>query len=116
MKNEGNSAGTVSVILGILSILSVTLTFFAIFAPIHGLILGVLALFFALSQKKSNKNSWSKAGLYLAIIGIIINFVVLLGFISVLNNLSREYQTLCDVAGGCENIPAYLQSQQLGYG
>lgn len=113
MSKEGidNSSGVSSVILGILSITSIFLVFFAVFAPLTGLILGVLALFFAMAQKKSHKNKWAKHGMILAIIGIILNILLIFGMVSAVKDVLTQYSILCDAAGGCENIPQYLQSQ-----
>lgn len=66
-ESKDNSFGVASVILGILSI---------VISSITGVILGFIGLIFALKQKKINKNSWSKAGMILNIIGIIIGVIL----------------------------------------
>lgn len=115
MAKEGydNSSGTASVILGILSIVSILFTFFAIFAPVAGIILAIIAFVFALSQRKHTRNSWSTAGLTLAIIGFILNLLVIIGLISMVVSWMNAYQELCDAAGGCDNVLQYLQQQQI---
>lgn len=115
MAKEGsdNSSGTASVILGILSITTIPLILFAVAAPFVGLTLAIISLFFALSQKKAGKNNWSKWGMILSIIGIVLNLIVIFGVVSIIADLMNQYQSLCDAAGGCENIPNYLQAQQI---
>lgn len=69
-KEEGdNSFGIASVVLGILSI---------VFSSASGIILGIVGLIFSLKQKKRMKNSWSKAGFILNIIGIILGIIILI--------------------------------------
>ena len=63
-----NSFGTASVILGIFSILFSS-------PPLYGVILGILSLMFANKQNKYHKNSWSKAGKILSIIGIVLSIL-----------------------------------------
>ena len=63
---DNNSYGTASVILGIFSVLFSS-------PPLYGVILGVISLMFANKQNKHHKNSWSKAGKILSIIGIILS-------------------------------------------
>lgn len=70
--SSNNSCGTASVILGILSIL---------FTMNNGLILGIIGLIFGFQQKKKGKNKWSKAGIILNIIGIVLNILILLAII-----------------------------------
>lgn len=67
-----NSFGIAAVILGILSIVSTL----GQIAP--GVLLGIVGIVFAIKQKRVSKNSWSKAGLILSILGIILNIVALL--------------------------------------
>ncbi len=66
---KDNSFGISSVILGILSI---------VISGGNGIILGIIGLFFSLKQKKISKNKWSKAGLILSIIGIILGIVAII--------------------------------------
>lgn len=64
-----NSFGVAAVVLGILSI---------VFASFYGLILSIIALVFANKQNARQKNSWSKAGKILAIIGIILSVITII--------------------------------------
>ena len=110
--SSSNDLGLSSVILSIVSLSFIFLTFMAFLAPLVGLVLSIIALVFALKQKKRNYNKWVKYGLILSIIGIVIHFLIVIGMISVLNSVSSQYEQLCDLAGGCENIPQYIQEQQ----
>ncbi len=69
--SSDNSFGTASVILGIFSILFSS-------PPIYGVILGIISLVFANKQIRKHRNSWSKAGKILAIIGIIVSLLFFL--------------------------------------
>ncbi len=69
--SKDNSFGVVGVVLGILSIL---------FLSSGGIVLGIIGLVFSLKQKKLSANSWSKAGAYLNIIGIILGIIALVIF------------------------------------
>ena len=69
-KSGGNSSGITSVNIGILSVV------FAIFTPFLGIILGIISLVFSFKQAKVEKNSWSKAGTVLSIIGIVLSILL----------------------------------------
>lgn len=73
-KKGENSFGIASVILAILSIVFGLGILFGSFA---GLLLGIIALIFALVQRHEYKNPWSKWGMIIAVIGIILNIVLL---------------------------------------
>ena len=90
-KKSDNSSGIISVILGILSIV---LGIGVIFGSFAGLILGVISLFFAINQKKNNSNKWSKAGMVLSIIGIVINLLIFVLLITVLTKIAMQIQEL----------------------
>ena len=64
-----NSFGVSGVVLGILSISSISLL---------GVLLGVVGLIFSLKQNKKGKNKWSKAGIILNIIGIVLGVLSLI--------------------------------------
>ncbi len=68
-KSSDNSFGTASVVLGILSITLST---------VPGIILGIVAIVFANKQHKLEKNSWSRAGKLLGIIGIILGIIAVI--------------------------------------
>lgn len=75
MKEEkGNGFGIASLVLGILGIVM----FFG-----FGIVFAILALVFAIVQRKSYKNGIATAGLVLGIIGIVINSIYII-FIIVL--------------------------------
>ena len=76
-KEEDNSFGVSSVILGILGI---------VFAGLPGLILGIISIVFASKQEKYQKNKWSKAGKILGIIAIILGIAVIAINIWILKN------------------------------
>ncbi len=63
---DHNGFGIVGVIMGILSVLSLS---------IGGTVMGVVGLVFSMQQKKREANSWSKAGIILNWIGIILGIV-----------------------------------------
>lgn len=107
-----NSCGTAAVVLGIISIVFPCLTFLAFFAPFIGLALGITAFFFALAQRKAIANKWSRAGLILAIIGVVINVGILLIMLAIIAQIGMKYEELCTAAGGCENIGNYIATQQ----
>ena len=67
---DGNSLGVTSVNLGILSII------FSLFIPALGVILGLISLIFGLKQRRVNRNSWSKSGIILSIIGIVLSILL----------------------------------------
>lgn len=87
MKKDGgmstaNSAGIAGVVFGVLSIVlgfGILLGFFA------GFVCGILGLVFALIQRKKSRNSWSRAGIILSIIGLVVNifaFIVVVNWIA----------------------------------
>ena len=81
-----NSFGVSSVILGIFTILSP--------APLYGFISGVTGLIFSFKQKKISKNRWSRWGLALSIIGIILNilaYILLIRNPEILNQIISQY-------------------------
>ena len=67
MKTRDNSFGIAGVILGIIGI---------VFSSLSGVIFGIIGLVFSLKQKKLMKNSWSKAGIILNTIAMIIGIIV----------------------------------------
>ena len=86
-KIKDNSFGTAAVVLAILSI-----TFSTAIAKI----LGINGLVFAKKQKNIMKNSWSKVGIILNIIGIILGIAV---FTFALINFLKNPQFLAQFQG-----------------
>jgi Na+/H+ antiporter NhaD/arsenite permease-like protein len=114
MKIEGdNSFGLASVILGIVSLGFIFLTFFAFLAPLVGLSFAIIAFIFARKQNQLSANKWSKAGKIISIVSIILNGLIVIWGLYLLISAIREYNNLCEAAGGCDKIFEYLQSQQL---
>jgi hypothetical protein len=104
MEKEGsktNNLGVASVIFGVLSII------FSIGINVHGIVLGIIGLIFAVIQKKKFKNSWSKAGIILSIIGIVINIAIFAWLTTVIAGQIKDIQA----AGG---LPDFSQLQQYG--
>ena len=86
-EGEGNSFGIIGVVFGILSILSLS---------IAGIVMGIIGLIFSMKQKKVNKNNWSKTGMILNIIGIILGLIVTYIFV----NLLPDYISQLQLQGG----------------
>lgn len=79
-KPEDNSFGVCAVIFGILSIVLSS-------GNGIGITLGVIGLIFGVKQKKIRKNGWSKTGLILNIIGILLGIVFLIYTVTyIINN------------------------------
>jgi len=74
-KLTDNSFGIAGVILGILSVLSLNIV---------GIVLGFIGLTFSRKQNKIAKNKWSKYGLFLNVIGIVVGVVLLVVLINFL--------------------------------
>jgi len=91
-KVKSNDSGVVSLIFGILSIVSILFTTFAFFAPLAGLIFAVLSLIFGINQNKISKNKWATAGIILSIIGIISNIFVGILTYNILTNFAAQVQ------------------------
>ena len=87
MKKEAgdNSFGVAIVVLGILSILSLS---------VLGIILGAVGLVFSLKQKKVDKNKWSKAGMILNLIGIVLGILVIIFFFNYASSYLAQIQNL----------------------
>lgn len=77
-KTEQNSFGVASAILGIFSLMSSV--------PLYGIISGIIAVVFANKQNKIKNNGWSKAGLIMGILGIVLNILVWIFLIWLSNN------------------------------
>ncbi|MEK6811342.1 MAG: hypothetical protein AABX96_02420 [Nanoarchaeota archaeon] len=94
-KHRDNSCGIVGVVFGILSIVF-------ILVPVVGLTLGIIGLVFAFRQNKHSSNSWSKVGLWLGWIGVIVGAVWSIYYIKIVVEATRaaiDYQQLQAVQG-----------------
>jgi uncharacterized membrane protein HdeD (DUF308 family) len=68
-QSRDNNFGVVGVTFGILSI---------IFSSAMGLVIGIVGLVFAMKQKKKHSNKWSKNGIVLNIVGIILGIAFMI--------------------------------------
>ncbi len=75
-----NSFGIAAVVLGIINI------FFSLLIPFVGLIFGILVLIFGIKQRKIMRNGWSRAGIILGIITIILAIIIWIVAVYLLNN------------------------------
>ena len=73
--SNDNSFGIVGVVLGILSIVNLGM---------NGIFIGIIGLFFGLKQKKIGQNKWSKAGIILNIIGVVLGIIIIVLLFTVL--------------------------------
>ena len=69
MKNKSNGFGIAGMVLGIISIL----VSWVVFVGVVGAICGLLAIIFAVKQRKTNSNSIATAGLATGIIGLTLS-------------------------------------------
>ena len=105
-KGADNSFGIASVVLAILSI-AFAPGVFLIFAygPFLSIILGIVALVFALKQKKKSPNAWSKAGLILSIIGIVLGVVLAIWLINLMTKVLEGVQQLQESGALTQQLP-----------
>ena len=90
--HSDNSFGVAGVIFGILSILSLS---------VGGIAIGIIGLIFSLRQKKIMKNQWSKSGIVLNIIGIIIGIAVVIFLVK----YASDYLAQITQAGQLQGLP-----------
>lgn len=76
----------ISLLLGTLSIISVIV--FNFYAWYITVIIGALGIIFGFIGKKRSKISVANAGIILSIIGIVLTFIFLIGFIFIANVFS----------------------------
>lgn len=108
VKTSGNnSSGIVAVVLGILSIVFALTVILGSFA---GAAFGLIGFFFALTQRKNNPNRWSKWGLILTVIGLILNIIVIFALITVISSIAQQIQEL--QASGAFDQATFEQFQQ----
>ncbi len=84
-KDNHNSSGVVGVTFGILSLV-------AFLIPVLALILAIIGFFFSWNQKKCMPNSWSKAGLWLCGIGIVLGVTWNIYYIVGIVKFASQYQ------------------------
>jgi len=80
-----NSFGIASVVLGIISVISLS---------VPGVVFGIIGLIFGLKQKKINKNKWSKAGIIINIVGIVLGIVATVIIIVYASSYAGQLQGL----------------------
>ena len=77
-KEEDNSNGIVAIVFGFLSILNApNINLLIFYGPAIGIILGIFGIAFALKQRKIYRNKWATWGLWLSILGIVMNIAVI---------------------------------------
>ncbi len=67
-RTNDNSFGVASVVIGIVAI---------VFASLSGIVLGLVGLYFAMKQKSVNPNRWSRNGMILNIIALVVSLIVI---------------------------------------
>ena len=82
--SKDNSFGIAGVVLGIISVLFLS----------NGIITGIIGLVFSLKQKKLNANKWSKAGIILNVIGIILGIAMLIFLFKFSQGYLAQFQSL----------------------
>ncbi|MCH7568534.1 MAG: hypothetical protein IIA87_03860 [Nanoarchaeota archaeon] len=82
---QENSLGVAGVVFGILSVLSLS---------VGGIIMGIVGLVFSLKQSKLNKNKWSKAGIVLNIVGIILGIIAIYVLVNYAADILGQLQGL----------------------
>lgn len=76
--NTDNSFGVASVVLGIVGLVSVS---------ISAIILGIIGVIFAQKQRKILKNKWANTGLIINIISIILGAITfIISFTAIIKN------------------------------
>ena len=80
-----NGAGIVGVVFGILSVVSLS---------VGGIVLGIIGLIFSFKQKKAAANKWSKAGIILNIIGIILGVLAIYFLVNYASSYLAQLQGL----------------------
>ena len=80
-----NSSGIVGVVFGILSLLTLS---------VPGVVMGIVGLLFSLKQNKVMKNKWSKAGIILNILGIILGIIAIIFLYNFAINYLAQLQQL----------------------
>jgi len=103
-KEYDNSFGIAAVVLGILSIV---FSVGVLLGSVGGTILGIVALVFALIQKKKANNKWAYIGMILAIIGIVLNIALLIITVNAIRQIAAQMQLAAEQmqAQGALQIP-----------
>lgn len=92
--NIENNFGVLGVGLGIVAL------FFSLVQPLMGGLMGVVGLIISSKQKKVNPNSWSKAGIILNIISIILAIALMILLFTFLRELTNDPALLAQLQGG----------------
>ena len=86
-----NDLGIVGVVFGILSII------FALFQPISGFIIAIIGLVFSFKQNKVMRNKWSKAGIILGAIGIILSIIIVIVAFNFISSIANNPELLAQL-------------------
>ncbi len=95
IKDNDNSYGISSSTLGIVSLMLL------FFFPGGSLILSTTSLIFSIKQRKISPNGWSKAGLIISIIGLVLAILTIISNIL----LSQNPEILANVVSQSANAP-----------
>ena len=106
-KDNHNSSGVVGVTFGILSLV-------AFLIPVLALILAIIGFFFAWNQKKKMPNPWSKAGLWLCGIGIVLGITWNVYYVVSAAKFVAQYQN--QIQGLSQQAGAVDPSAYANYG
>jgi len=87
-----NNSGVFAVVSAVLSIL-LPITSFPL-GFIGGFVFGILALIFGIKQAAYSRNAWSTAAMVLAVIGLILNAIVLYGVVTLIDQATARYAEL----------------------
>lgn len=90
--HKDNSCGVVAVVFGILSLIFILI-------PFIGLTMGIVGVIFAYKQKKMMHNKWSKAGLWMCWIGVVIGFIWSVYYVKLMISIAQQYAQLAQLQG-----------------
>jgi len=97
-KKDKNTFGITCFTLGILSVV------FVILNPVIALILGVIGFIFGKKQNKIQKNSLSKAGIILSIIGFALSLAIIILVIIAIKYFANHPELLAQLQQGNYNV------------
>ena len=75
---KDNAFGITGVVLGIISLVNLSV------------VIGIIGLLFSMKQKKVNRNKWSKAGMILNILGIVLGIIAVYILLNYGNSLLSQ--------------------------